>query len=63
MFVSVIVLPEFSSEPRFEPELGFSSEKFSSKFMHSVELNLKFSLGFKIYRFCLNLFEPPFKIV
>ena len=29
----IVVLPEFSSEPRFEPELWSSSGKFSSKFI------------------------------
>jgi hypothetical protein len=30
--LSYLVLPEFSSEPRFEPELRSSSGKFSSGF-------------------------------
>jgi hypothetical protein len=43
------VLPKFSSEPRFEPELGSIREKFRFRFTESPELN--FSLGSEFNRY------------
>ena len=44
-----IVLPKFSSELRFKPELGSVWEKFRFRFTESPELN--FSLGSEFNRY------------
>jgi hypothetical protein len=53
-----LVLPQFGSGPKFEPEPFRTGPKFSSKFDGLAELNRKFSPGFKQAKNYLNLFEP-----
>ena len=53
-----LVLPQFGSGPKFEPEPFRTGPKFSSKFKGFVELNRKFSSGFRQMQNYVNLFEP-----
>ena len=52
------MLPQFGSELWFEPELFRTELKFSSRFKGFVELNQKFSSGFRQGEEKVNLFEP-----
>ena len=52
-----IVLPKFSPEPKFEPELWRTRPKFSPRFRCAAELNLRFDSAFKQTVFLLNVFE------
>ena len=49
MRVLYIVMPQFGSEPRFEPEPAEPNSKFSSKFRDLSEPNLKSGSRFSQY--------------
>jgi hypothetical protein len=53
-----LVLLQFSSEPQFECELFRTGLKFSSRFKGFVELNQKFSSGFRQGEGKVNPFKP-----
>ena len=50
-----LVMPQFGSEPWFEPELLEPDRKFGPKFRETVEPNLKFSSRFKVLLVGSNL--------
>ena len=52
-----IVLPQFSSEPWFEPELFRTWPMSGSKFRLQLELNVRFSLQFRQLCILLNPFK------
>ena len=54
----LIVLPQFGSGLKFQPEPFRTGPKFSSKFKGFAELNRKFSSGFRQMQNYVNLFEP-----
>ena len=51
-------MPQFGSEPKFEPELFRTGPKFSPRFGGCAELDHKFSSGFRQGSKSLNLAEP-----
>jgi hypothetical protein len=53
-----LVLPKFSPEPKFEPELLRTGPKSSSKFSPCAEPDLKFSSGFSRIEEVRTGFEP-----
>ena len=54
----VLVMPKFSSELKFKPEILRTGPRFSSKFSAFVELDLKFSSGFSRIKEVQTWFKP-----
>jgi len=53
-----LIMPRFSSEPRFKSELLRTEPKFGSKFSLKPKLNLRSSSRFRQVVLCLNLVQP-----
>ena len=51
------MLPKFSPEPKFEPELQRTGPKFSPRFRYIAEPNARFDSAFKQTVVPLNAFE------
>jgi len=51
-------MPQFSSEPKFKPELFRTGLKFGPRFSGCAEPDHKFSSGFRQGSKSLNLAEP-----
>jgi len=56
--LQLVGMPQFSSEPKFEPELFRTRPKFGPRFGGCAELDHKFSSGFRQGSKSLNLAEP-----